>query len=41
MLVRLHATAKIDDNTSAFIQFQANSRFGRDLNNANGAFLVE
>jgi len=31
MLTRLQATAKIDDNTSAFIQLQANSRFGSQL----------
>lgn len=31
MLVRLQATAKIDDNTSAFIQLQSNSRFGQDF----------
>jgi hypothetical protein len=28
MLVRLQATAKINDNTSAFIQLQSNTRFG-------------
>jgi Alginate export len=31
MLVRLQATAKIDDNTSAFIQLQGNTRFGNSL----------
>jgi hypothetical protein len=34
MMVRLQAKAKIDDNTSAFIQLQSNSRFGAD----NGGF---
>lgn len=31
MLVRLQAKAKIDDNTSAFVQLQSNSRFGNSL----------
>ena len=32
MLTRLDAKAKIDDNTSAFIQLQANSRWGSQAN---------
>lgn len=36
MLTRLQATAKIDENTSAFIQLQANSRFGSQNNGSAG-----
>ena len=36
MLTRLQATAKIDDNTSAFIQLQANSRWGSQNNGSAG-----
>jgi hypothetical protein len=41
MLTRLQAKAKIDDNTSAFIQLQANSRFGSQLGQGmrNGGVL--
>jgi len=36
VLTRLQATAKIDENTSAFIQLQANSRFGSQNNGSAG-----
>ena len=36
MLTRLQATAKIDENTSAFIQLQANSRWGSQNNGSAG-----
>ena len=36
MLTRLNAKAKIDENTSAFIQLQANSRWGSQNNGAAG-----
>jgi Alginate export len=37
MLVRLQAKAKIDDNTSAFIQLQGQTRFGNSLTVGPGA----